>query len=311
MKKSNGNKAGASVYDRRTDGVGVVSCTNGNLQLNPDGNLRRIDPYTGRGIMTPQGPKYKIRYGASLRGHELYIRPNGQPLEQIFREALATAGVKLDKVKIENIEVDEEEPKKGKKAKGNPLTPEQIEQTVQVLCKKYLDMRFFGGVLTSPINDHLTGPIQMGFSLSVDIINPEEASITRPVVTSIADAKTKSREMGKMSYIPFEVSVTQFSIDPFRAKRTGFSYDDYELFIELFRHMYDQTKSTTRFGACVEKIILFHHESPYGNAQAMKLYRRINIHTDVPKPSAFSDYTVEVDKTGLDKLGITVEEIDP
>jgi CRISPR-associated protein Csd2 len=287
------------------------------LQGNPDeDNARRQDPDTLQGIMTPQCLKYKLRQWLEQHGYALFIKPGGAALEQLIYNVLTDVGIDPSKISAEADDEDADEdnetegkPKnKGKKSKNRVLRQDEIRDTVRRLCADYADVRWFGAVLTKPVNWPITGPIQMGFSMSVDPVYSQELGITRSAVTRIDDLKLKNRDMGRMSMIPFEVCTTPISIDPFRARATGFTYADHEMLISGLREMYDMTRSTLRSGVCAEKLVIFHHDSPYGNARALKLFRRVQIKSSVPNSRSFKDWTVDVDTTGLN--GVSVEVLD-
>lgn len=309
----------SEIYDKRTDMVLVTSATWSMLQGNPDeDNARRVDTETMQGVITPQGIKHKLRYAAALHGYELFIKPGGPPLESLIAKALKDVGVDPSEVsattepegEAEPEDKPEDKPKgKAKKAKTNRLlNQDEVRAAVRRLCADYFDVRCFGAVLTKPVNTPITGPVQVGFSLSIDPVYSQELCITRGVVTKIDDLKDKNRDMGRMAVVPFEVCVTPISVDPFRARATGYSYADHEVLLTGLREMYNMTRSTLRSGACAEKLVVFTHDSPYGNAQAMKLFRRVQIKSSVPNSRSFKDWTVDVDTAGLS--GVSVEVLD-
>ena len=309
-------QAGTSpIYETRTDMILVTSALWSLLQGNPDeDNARRVDDATLQGIVTPQGIKYKLRYVAAQHGQNLFIRPGGSPLELLTAKALKDVGVDPTEVVAESDGDgdDGDNPKKKKGKKGRVLSQAEIQAVSKKLCEDYFDVRAFGAVLCKPVNAPITGPVQVSFSMSVAPVFSHELGITRGVVTKVSDLQEKDREMGRMPIVPFEVSLTRISIDPFRARATGFTHDDFELLITGIRQMYDMTRSTLRSGVCAEKLVIFRHADKYGNGQAMKLFRRVKVKTDVPGGApysrSFSDWTVEVDETGLS--GVTVEIID-
>jgi CRISPR-associated protein Csd2 len=282
------------VFDQHVTIVPVVSAVWSSLQGDPDSeNNRRQDPVTQQGILTPQGFKYKIRYFAHTMGHPLFIWPDGPSLSERIQES-------MDKIRV----------KKTNKA----LKPEEIQAIIRELCQTYYDVRTFGAVLTDPVNAPITGPMQVGYTLSTDPIFPESLANTRRVVTRRDDNEIQNRTMGRSCVVPFEVILPLISIDPFRAAQTGFTYGDYELLLQALTNMWNITRSTGRSGVCAEELIVFRHTSKYGNMQDMKLHRRVTV---TPKDQdqsfaeirSFDDCSVQVDEDGLAERGIHVDRI--
>lgn len=92
------NKMTAEVIRNRYDFVVLFDVTNGNPNGDPDaGNMPRVDPETGLGLVTDVCLKRKIRnYVEAAKeneeGYRIYIKEN-VPLEQSDKEALTYAGI--------------------------------------------------------------------------------------------------------------------------------------------------------------------------------------------------------------------------
>lgn len=145
---------------------------NGNPNGDPDaGNMPRIDPETGYGLVTDVCLKRKIRNYVEMAkegetGYRIYIK-DGVPLNTSDKEACAFVGVDADKLK-------------DAKKKDEHLD----EKLRDFMCRNFYDIRTFGAVMTTFVKGALNcgqvrGPVQLGFARSVDPIMPQEVTITR------------------------------------------------------------------------------------------------------------------------------------
>ncbi len=181
--------------NNRYDFVVFFDVENGNPNGDPDaGNMPRIDPETGYGVVTDVCLKRKIRnYVETVKegepGFEIYIK-EGVPLNVSDRRAYEELGI---------------DPKETKKLKKN--NPQLDVQLGHCMCKAFYDIRAFGAVMTTFVKDNLNcgqvrGPVQSTFSRSVDPIIPQEVTITRVAVTREDDAAKKGTEMGRKYVVP-------------------------------------------------------------------------------------------------------------
>ncbi|MDR2939073.1 MAG: type I-C CRISPR-associated protein Cas7/Csd2 [Clostridiales bacterium] len=275
----------------------LYDVTNGNPNGDPDaGNLPRIDPETGHGIVTDVCIKRKIRnYVELLKGDnkefDIYIRQGAVLKVQ-------------DKIGAENIK------DKKDKAKNSLLFRE-------TMCKRFYDIRAFGAVMTTAMDDErllnvagqVRGPVQIAFGRSIDPIMPREITITRVTVTNEKDAERKSNEMGRKSLIPYALYRQEGYISANLARAvTGFSEEDLGLFWESLIHMFDEDRSAARGQMVLRELIIFKHENPLGNAPAHKLFGRVKISRKegVIVSRNYSDYEVSVDTEGLPE-GVTLD----
>ena len=97
------------------------------------------------------------------------------------------------------------------------------------LCSNFFDIRTFGAVITTAVKGALNcgqvrGPVQLGFSRSIDPILPQEVTITRTAITTEADAEKKGTEMGRKYIIPYALYRCEGYISANLARKTtGFS----------------------------------------------------------------------------------------
>ena len=268
---------------------------NGNPNGDPDaGNMPRIDPETGYGLVTDVCLKRKIRnYVETVKegepGYRIYIKDN-VPLNRSDAEACAYVGV---------------EPAKLKEAKKKDA---DLDVKIRdFMCSNFFDIRTFGAVMTTFVKGALNcgqvrGPVQLGFARSVDPILPQEVTITRVAITTEADAEKKGTEMGRKYIVPYGLYRAEGYISANLAKKTtGFSEADLELLWQAILNMFELDHSAARGKMSVRELIAFRHDSERGNATAYKLFDLVKAqrNPDVVSPRAFSDYQISVDEEKL------------
>ena len=272
----------------RYEFVLLYDVENGNPNGDPDaGNMPRIDPETGYGIVTDVCLKRKIRNYVELvkgdeSGYRIYIK-EGIPLNANHKEAYLAVGL---------------EP--GKKA-----SVEGVNKARAWMCRNFYDIRTFGAVLSVGDNcGQVRGPVQINFSRSIDPIVQQEVTITRLTVTREEEAE-KERTMGRKYIIPYGLYRVEGYISAKLAndlnKGTGFSEEDLALFWEALINMFEHDRSAARGKMATRKLFVFRHESDLGNAHAHKLFELIKVskNPEANPPRSFSDYEVTVDKAGI------------
>jgi CRISPR-associated protein Csd2 len=273
----------------RYDFVFLFDVQDGNPNGDPDaGNLPRMDPETGHGIVTDVCLKRKLRNYVQIAkglsdGFDIFIKEKGV-LNDLIAEAHQQEEVKT-------------------KEKGA-----KTEAARQVMCRRFFDVRTFGAVMMTGENaGQVRGPVQLTFSRSVDPIVPLEHSITRMAVATAEEAAKQegdNRTMGRKSTVPYGLYVAHGFVSPALAqgtKGTGMSEEDLDLVWDGLMQMFEHDRSAARGLMSARTLYIFKHESQLGNAPAYKLFDRIQIkRADESKPArAFSDYTVTVDRENL------------
>ena len=217
----------------RYDFVIFFDVENGNPNGDPDaGNMPRIDPETGHGIITDVCLKRKIRnYVETVKedtqGYRIYIKEK-VPLNRSDMEAFTFLGIDEKNIK--------------EKKKENPNIDREIRD---FMCKNFFDIRTFGAVMTTFVKNSLNcgqvrGPVQLGFAKSVDAIVPQEVTITRVAITTEKDAADKNTEMGRKYIVPYALYKAEGYISANLARRvTGFSEEDLELLWEAIINMFE------------------------------------------------------------------------
>ena len=283
----------------RYDFVILFDVENGNPNGDPDaGNMPRIDPETGYGLVTDVCLKRKIRnYVETVRegepGYRIYVK-DGVPLNRSDAEACAYVDVNPDKLK--------EAKKKDEKLD---------EKLRNFMCSNFFDIRTFGAVMsTGPNAGQVRGPVQLTFGRSVDPIVFLEHGLT--VCAARDDDKPFDAQVGiqgRKNTVPYGLYVAYGFISPALAKQTGFSEEDLELFWSALRQMFEHDRSAARGLMTTQKLIIFKHDSALGNASASELFAKVKIEKKpgVACPRSFMDYTIEIDKAGIPN-GVTVIE---
>lgn len=275
----------------RYDFVILFDVENGNPNGDPDaGNMPRIDPETGYGLVTDVCLKRKIRNYVEMvkgdaAGYRIYIK-EGIPLNQNHIEAY----------KAVNLPTDD----KTSKAK-----PDEVQRARAWMCANFFDVRTFDAVMSTGLNcGQVRGPVQLNFSRSIDPIVQQEITITRMTVTREEEAD-KEHTMGRKHIVPYGLYRAEGYIsaklanDP--TKGTGFSEEDLELFWEALINMFEHDRSAARGKMATRKLFIFKHDSELGNAPAHKLFELINISKKetINPPRSFGDYEIRVDKSTI------------
>ena len=273
----------------RYDFVILFDVENGNPNGNPDaGNMPRIDPETGYGLVTDVCLKRKIRnYVEDLKedtpGYRIYVK-EGVPLNRSDAEALAAVGVSGDL-------------KAAKKS-----DPDIDKKLRNFMCSNFYDIRTFGAVMTTFVKGALNcgqvrGPVQLSFARSIDPIVPQEVTITRVAITTEADAEKKGTEMGRKHIVPYALYRAEGYVSANLARKTtGFSEDDLQLLWQAILNMFENDHSAARGKMAVRELIVFKHDSELGNAPAYKLFEKVQVKRveGVEVPRQYGDYNVSV-----------------
>lgn len=275
----------------RYDFVILFDVENGNPNGDPDaGNMPRVDPETGYGLVTDVCLKRKIRnYVEMLKedaeGYRIYIKC-GVPLNRSDKAAMAALGI-------------DDDLKAAKKS-----DPDIDRRLRDYMCKNYFDIRTFGAVMTTFVKGALNcgqvrGPVQIGFARSVDPIVPQEVTITRVAITTEADAENKPTEMGRKHIVPYALYRAEGFVSANLARKTtGFSEDDLKLLWQAILNMFENDRSAARGKMAVRELIVFKHDSELGNAPSYKLFDAVTVSKNdgVDVPRCYRDYTVTVDE---------------
>ena len=289
----------SEVIKNRYEFVILFDVENGNPNGDPDaGNLPRIDPESGYGIVTDVCLKRKIRnYVETVKedtpGYRIYIKDQ-VPLNRSDNEALTYLGVTGDL-------------KAAKKA-----DPQLDVKIRDFMCQNFFDIRAFGAVMTTFVKGALNcgqvrGPVQLSFARSVDPIVPQEVTITRVAITTEKDAEGKGTEMGRKYIVPYGLYRAEGYISANLARKTtGFSQEDLELLWEAILNLFENDHSAARGKMAVRDLIIFRHDCELGNAPSHKLFDLVEVRRkeEVAVARCYGDYEVSVAEEAL-PAGVT------
>lgn len=285
----------AEVIKNRYEFTILFDVENGNPNGDPDaGNMPRIDPETGYGIVTDVCLKRKIRNCVETmcedkEGYKIYIK-DGVPLNESDNTAYIAFGT--DEKKIKELKKDD---------------PEIDKKICQLMCNNFFDIRTFGAVMTTFVKAALNcgqvrGPVQLGFARSIDPIVTQEVTITRVAITTKKDAENKSTEMGRKYIVPYALYRVDGYISANLARKvTGFSEDDLALLWQAIINMFEYDHSAARGNMAVRELIVFKHATELGNAPAYKLFDTVSVKRKegVIAARSYNDYEVEVAENKL------------
>ena len=255
----------------RYEFVILFDVENGNPNGDPDaGNLPRVDPESGYGLVTDVCIKRKIRnYVEAVKedaeGYKIYIKED-IPLNRSDNLAYKHLNTNGDDVK----ELRKKDPDVDKKIRD-------------FMCDNFFDIRTFGAVMTTFVKAKLNcgqvrGPVQLGFARSIDPIISQEVTITRIAITTEKDAEDKRTEMGRKSIVPYGLYRLEGYISANLARKvTGFSEEDLELLWEAIINMFEIDHSAARGKMAVRELIVFKHSKELGDCPAYKLFDAVEV----------------------------------
>ncbi len=292
----------SEVIKNRYEFVILFDVENGNPNGDPDaGNMPRIDPETGYGLVTDVCLKRKIRnyvetVKEDAKGYEIYIRED-VPLNRSDNRA------------YEHLETNEKGVKELKKK-----DPDADIKIRDFMCENFYDIRTFGAVMTTFVKASLNcgqvrGPVQLGFARSIDPIISQEVTITRVAITTEKDAENKNTEMGRKNIVPYALYRAEGYVSANLARRvTGFSEDDLELLWEAIINMFEHDHSAARGKMAVRELIVFKHSKELGDCPAYKLFDSVDVKkkAEIAYPRKYQDYIVDIQE---EKIPETVEVI--
>lgn len=280
----------SAAIKNRYEFVILFDVENGNPNGDPDaGNMPRIDPETGYGLVTDVCLKRKIRnYVETVKedetGYGIYIRED-VPLNR------------SDNMAYEHLGVNDKTIKELKKK-----DPEADVKIRDFMCRNFYDIRTFGAVMTTFVKASLNcgqvrGPVQLGFARSIDPIISQEVTITRVAITTEKDAENKSTEMGRKNIVPYALYRAEGYVSANLARKvTGFSENDLELLWEAIINMFEHDHSAARGKMAVRELIVFKHSKELGDCPAYKLFDSVEVTKKeaIVYPRKYQDYVVKI-----------------
>jgi len=295
----------------RYDFIYLFDAQDANPNGDPDaGNLPRVDSESGQGLITDVCLKRKVRNFVEIVKKEadtfnIYIKEKGV---LIRAHEKAYQAIKKDG--------EEQSETKAGKRKGSGA---EVEAARQWMCQNFYDIRTFGAVMSIAVNcGQVRGPVQLGFSRSVDPIVISEHAITRMAVATEKEAEAQqgdNRTMGRKFTVPYALYQTHGFVNPFLAEQTGFSEDDLELFFQALENafQFDQSAARPAGSMAPRGLLVFKHNgeggtegdiinsAKLGRAPSHTLFDRLKVESfektpavDGKPPRRFSDYASRI-----------------
>lgn len=307
-----------SVIKSKKDLIFYIACTNSNYNGDPDaGNLPRTDYNDDSGILTDVALKSRIRdfvytvYGEQ-EGFDIVIKHGANINRAIFDSVKEVHGG--------------EEVLKNKDFKNT-----KVAESREILCKRYWDIRAFGGVMSTGLNSgEIQGAVQVNMSNSLDPVEIHDIAITRKAVTDGKDFKTeqefidwekntpddKKRTIGRKQFASFALFEVEVHVSVFNAEKSGFTDDDFDKLLQAILNMYSFKPSASKQGMeVVGPIFIFDHvgkdtttdeksrlnEMKIGCAPFYKLRQCVDVRKkeEVTYPKSYLDYEAVFHKDKL------------
>jgi CRISPR-associated protein Csd2 len=287
--------------NNRYDFCYFFDCKDGNPNGDPDaGNTPRTDPQDGHGLVSDCCLKRKVR-------NFVLIAKNGSPPYDIF----IRQGAELNRVIAKAHKKASMDPAYGQFDENERATRSQADKARLWLCRNFFDVRTFGAVLSTGMNaGQVRGPVQVGFSRSIDPVLPLDFTITRMAVTESKDDRSLNLTMGRKALIPYGLYRCNGFISANLARDTNFNENDLKLLWEALCNMWDHDRSAARGTMAAQKLIVFRHQSALGNAPAHKLFERLKVkrklHVEVSR--SIADYEFALNRENM-PVGVDLIEL--
>ena len=267
---------------KRHDFLLLFDVADGNPNGDPDaGNMPRVDPETGHGLVTDVCLKRKIRNFVGLDkenvdGYGIYVKEKAI-LSQVQKQAYTALGLNAPAPAEDAAEEDtsRKKPRKADEAVA-------VNSAKKWMCQNFFDIRAFGAVMSLKENNagQVRGPFQLTFGRSVDPIAAIDVSITRMAVATEKEANEQggdNRTMGRKAILPYALYVARGFFTPAFAKQTGVTSDDLAVFWRALELMWDIDHSAARGFMSCRGLYIWSHDNPIGNAPAHKLFDLLQV----------------------------------
>jgi CRISPR-associated protein Csd2 len=302
--------------------------TNCNPNGDPDsGNMPRLDPQTGIGLVSDVAIKRRLRNFVSLAHsneppNSIFVQHGTTLNKEIARAHAETGGIQLVKGAFAS-------------------TSKKVSEAKAWMCQRFWDVRTFGAVMsTGPNAGQVRGPVQIAFSQSLHPILPMDVAITRGATANdgvksaaVADwekweadqPEDQLRTMGRKTLIPYGLYVCQGFVSAPLAEQTGFSEDDLHLLWQALGGMFDQDHSSSK-NMSSRRLIVFKHtgEGSLAKLGVCHSHKLVEVDTDrlplsgavvsaklkepTDFPRSFGQYQVTLHRDRL-PAGVEAEEI--
>ncbi|CCE23845.1 MULTISPECIES: type I-C CRISPR-associated protein Cas7/Csd2 [Methylotuvimicrobium] len=267
-----------SELDRNTlshkiDFAVIFSVDHANPNGDPlNGNRPRTD-YDGYGEMTDVCLKRKIRDRLQSESFSIFVQSDEKKTDgmtSLKNRAEAEPPIGLGK--------DAFNPKKQSK-----------DQTAQMACAKWFDVRAFGQVFAfgkdgdaAGVSIPIRGPVTIQSAFSVEPVSITSTQITKSVNSEGDGSKKGADTMGMKHRVDHAVYVAYGAITPQLAEKTGFSDDDAEAIKKVLPRLFEGDASSARpeGSMAVKKVIWWQHNSRSGQYSSAKVHGSLTVNAD-------------------------------
>jgi len=256
----------------KVDFAVIFSVKNANPNGDPlNGNRPRTD-YEGHGEVTDVCLKRKIRDRLQADGQSIFVQSDEK---------------KTDGMPSLQNRAYSDEVGLGKDAFNAKKTPP--EQTLQLACEKWFDVRAFGQIFAykgeksgDGVSLPIRGPVTIQSAFSIEPVSISSTQITKSVSGEGDGSKKSSDTMGMKHRVDAAVYVTFGAITPQLAEKTGFSDEDADLIKGILPRMFEGDASSARpeGSMAVEKVIWWQHNSKPGQYSSAKVHRTLSVNAD-------------------------------
>lgn len=189
-------------------------------------------------------------------------------------------------------------------------------QTVELACKKWLDVRAFGQLFAlkggkkakkgeenegdgdTGISIGIRGPVTVQSGFSMAPVEVASIQITKSVSgEDTKDGKRSSDTMGTKHRVEKGVYVFYGSMNPQLAQKTGFSDEDAVAIKQVLPRLYENDESSARPAGSMEilKLIWWKHNCKAGQYSSAKVHRSLTVKPDGNiELASLNDLTPEV-----------------
>lgn len=250
----------------------IVTVKNANPNGDPlNGNRPRTD-YDGFGEMTDVCIKRKIRDRLQDAGFSIFVQSDERK----------TDSMPSLKARAESADVG-----LGKQA-FNPKETSK-EETAQMACEKWMDVRAFGQVFAfakdkdkadaAGVSIAIRGPVTIQSAFSIEPVSITSTQITKSVSGEGDGSKKGSDTMGMKHRVDKATYIVYGAMTPQLAERTGFSNEDAEIIKNVLPKLFEGDASSARpeGSMAVEKVFWWKHNSKAGQYSSAKVHRTLKI----------------------------------
>ena len=276
--------------NNKIDFVALIAVNRANANGDPlNGNRPRTD-YNGFGEMSDVCIKRKIRNRMQDLGHKVFVQS-----EDRCDDGFGSLSERASSVM------------KGEKNR---------DAYAKKACETWLDVRTFGQLFAfkdaKGVSVGVRGPVSIHQAVSVSPVEVESIQITKSVngEKSEKGGTRSSDTMGMKHIVRFGLYQVKGSINVQLAEKTGFTYEDAQVFKECLRSLFENDASSARPEGSMEvvKLFWFEHDSKSGQYSSAKVHRSVKVSQKNPMamPTSPEDYEITLEELP----GLTPEIID-